>query len=41
MEGRDFSFQGSSNYEDAMKEIDRREGSGKSAAECGNDGSGC
>tara|TARA_B100000700_G_scaffold36700_1_gene36108 strand:+ start:112 stop:4854 length:4743 start_codon:yes stop_codon:yes gene_type:complete len=41
MEGRGFSYQGSSSYEDAMKEIDRRENSGKSAAECGHSGSGC
>ena len=46
MEGRNYSYMGYSSYEDAMKEIERMEKTGKSAVQCmsdknGGQGSGC
>ena len=46
MSGEAFSFMGESSYEDAMKEIQRMEQSGKSVVEClsnknGGKGEGC
>ena len=46
MEGRAYNYMGYDNYEDAMKEIERMEKTGKSVVECmsdknGGKGAGC